>query len=143
MDEPIPVKIDAPVPIPVTFAAGQGPSDQSAPSTTTSEQDRQTAGERLAARTAPPRTTEEQDRTTAGQRHINVMWESTQRNIALEVTTVVLLVCGWVIAYGPLELKLLAFTLLSNVFFLVVGTYFQRTNHTRTGGIGGDTAGTR
>ena len=30
-----------------------------------------------------------------------------------------------------------AFLLLSNAFFMIVTAYYQRTNHTRTGGVGG------
>lgn len=140
-DDPIAVSIASPNPIPVTLAPGS--SAGASPPNTTEEQDRQTASVRLAARTAPPQTTEEQDRVSAGQRHINVKWETTQQWISLSVTWVVLVVCAWIIFYGTTELKLLAFTLLSNTFFLVVGTYFQRTNHTKSGGIGGDTAGPR
>ncbi len=84
----------------------------------------------------PATTTFQQDLTSRGQRHINVMWERTQQVIAVSVTGATLSVCAWVIISGQLELKLLAFTLLSNVFFLVIGTYFQRTNHTKTGGVG-------
>lgn len=83
-----------------------------------------------------PTTTVQQDLVVAGQRHINVMWERTQQTIALEVSTIVLLVCAYLVAFGDPTTRLLAFTLLSNGFFLVVGTYFQRTNHTKTGGIG-------
>lgn len=84
----------------------------------------------------PATTTAEEDITTAGQRHINVMWESTQRAIAIAVTIAVLGVCLWIVVKGPEPLQIPAFTVLSSVFFLVVGTYFQRTNHTKVGGIG-------
>lgn len=84
----------------------------------------------------PSETTAEQDLTTAGQRAINVMWESTQRTIAITVTVTVLGVCLWIVIRGPEPLQIPSFTVLSSVFFLVVGTYFQRTNHTKVGGIG-------
>lgn len=84
----------------------------------------------------PANTTAEEDITTAGQRHINVMWESTQRAIAIAVTVAVLGVCLWIVVKGPEPLQIPAFTVLSSVFFLVVGTYFQRTNHTKIGGVG-------
>ena len=35
------------------------------------------------------------------------------------------------------------FIFLTNVLFVVIGFYFGRTNHQRTGGIGGDHAGSR
>ncbi len=72
-----------------------------------------------------PTTTLQQDLVVAGQRHI----------IAILVTVFVLVICAYLVGFGAAELRLLAFSLLSNVFFLVVGTYFQRTNHTKTGGV--------
>lgn len=84
----------------------------------------------------PPKTTAEEDITTAGQRAINVMWESTQRVIAISVCSVTLILCGYLLVKGEVSERVPAFMLLSNVFFLVVGTYFQRTNHTKVGGIG-------
>ena len=74
----------------------------------------------------PSSTTSEQDRTTAGQRRINLIWETTQACIA------VLIVIANVIAafYLPAQN-----TLLANAFFLVIGFYFGRTNHTRVGGV--------
>lgn len=85
---------------------------------------------------APATTTFQQDLTTAGQRHINVMWERTQQVIAISVTAITLSVCGLLVFRGPEAVAVPAFLLLSNVFFLVVGTYFQRTNHTKIGGVG-------
>jgi len=98
--------------------------------TTTAESDRAALAHEEAA-----------ERKSEGQRHINVMWEGTQKNIAIMVTAVVLVVCAYCVMWpgAPLELRLLAFTLLSNVFFSVIVTYFQRTNHTKTGGVGADT----
>ena len=88
-----------------------------------------------------PTTTSEQDRKAAGQRRINVVWELTQAFIAVVVTLATLYVAS------QLALKdngqTAAFLLLSNAFFLVIGFYFGRTNHQRTGGVGGDVAGTR
>lgn len=86
----------------------------------------------------PPKTTAEEDITTAGQRAINVMWEGTQKNIALSVTCVALFVCAVLIIYPetPEPLRLMSFTTLSNVFFAVTSVYFTRTNHTKVGGVG-------
>lgn len=84
----------------------------------------------------PANTTEQEDITTAGQRHINVMWERTQQVIAISVCTSTLILCGYLLVKGEVTERVPAFMLLSNVFFLVVGTYFQRTNHTKVGGIG-------
>jgi hypothetical protein len=74
-------------------------------------------------------TTSEEDRKTAGQRQINRVWEYTQATIAVAVTLTTLWVCAALAMTGRGNEG--AFLLLSNVFFLVVGTYFQRTNHTK------------
>lgn len=144
-DEPIPVTIAAPVPIPVRVT---NPGDGGvAQSNTTAEQDRQTAGERLALRTVAPKTTEEQDRVTAGQRAVNMVWETTQMKIALSVIWASLLV-GVILAVGgrvlgTADIQLAAVVFLFGVANLVTGFYFGRTNHQRTGGVGGDLAGPR
>lgn len=86
----------------------------------------------------PATTTQQEDIVSAGQRAINVMWEGTQKNIALCVTYVALFVCAVLITYPktPEPLRLMAFTTLSNVFFAVTSVYFTRTNHTKIGGVG-------
>lgn len=62
---------------------------------------------------------------TAGQRRINLIWEITQAIIALFVTgsMVFCIVTGRVTEA------------LTNAFFLIIGFYFSRTNHTKTGGV--------
>jgi len=92
-------------------------------------------------------TTSEQDRKSAGQREINLIWENTQMKIALSVIWVALVVAGvlaimghWL---GSPEVQLAAIVFVFGVANLVTGFYFGRTNHQRSGGIGGDTAGTR
>src|SRR5678816_650537 len=89
-----------------------------------------------------PNTTAEQDLKSAGQREINLIWERTQRHIALFVVTVACVVSGIVVIVsvtrgeneaGASSLVLAAFTLLSNISFLVAGFYFGRTNHARIG----------
>jgi len=121
--EPVPVVLMGPDPVPVSFA----PPPPVKPTQAVQAQGTDPS--------LPATTTFQQDLTFAGQRHINVMWERTQQIIAITVSVVTLAVCAFLIGKGPTELSLLAFTLLSNVFFLVVGTYFQRTNHTKTGGV--------
>lgn len=74
----------------------------------------------------PPKTTAQEDITTYGQRRINLIWECTQAAVAITVT---------------LAMVSTAFTnnkndTLTNAFFLIVGFYFSRTNHTQVGGIG-------
>ena len=75
-----------------------------------------------------------------GQRRINAIWEITQASIALGVTLTTLYVSAAMIK-GDTAKE--AFIFLTNVFFVVIGFYFGRTNHQRTGGIGGDRAGAR
>lgn len=117
------------------------------PATTTIEQNLQTAGERLALRTTAPATTEEQDRATASQRVVNLIWETTQMKIALSVIWGSLAVAGSLAIFGKFlgspDVQLAAVVFLFGVANLVTGFYFGRTNHARTGGVGGDLAGTR
>ena len=96
---------------------------------------------------APATTTAEQDRVTGGQRAVNLIWENTQMQIALSVIWSALFVAiilavlgGWL---GKPDVQLAAVVFIFGVANLVTGFYFGRTNHQRSGGIGGDTAGTR
>lgn len=89
----------------------------------------------------PPKTTTQQDLTALGQRNINLKWESTQQVIAVAVTIDVLMICTFVIFKGDPLLQQAAFLFVTNLAFLVVGTYFQRTNHTKIGGVGQNDAG--
>ena len=91
--------------------------------TSSDEGDRQAAGIRIASALR-----------TAGQRRINVIWEVTQAVIAIAVTGSTLYVAGQLALKDAGQTA--AFLLLSNAFFLVVGFYFGRTNHTRQGGVG-------
>jgi len=87
-------------------------------------------------------TTAEHDRGTAGQRNINLIWETTQQKIALFVVGGALLVAISLGVAGKLlgspDMQLAALVFLFAVANLVIGFYFGRTNHSRTGGIGGD-----
>ncbi len=86
----------------------------------------------------PPTTTAEQDLRTAGQRRINGIWEATQAIIAICVVLATLYA-----AVFERDLSQGQFIFLTNVLFVVVGFYFGRTNHQRTGGVGGESAGPR
>lgn len=74
----------------------------------------------------PSTTTAAEDLTAHGQRRVNILWEITQSSIAVLITGAVI----WCSIY-----KIEAGTL-TNAFFLIVGTYFQRTNHQNIGGVG-------
>ena len=71
---------------------------------------------------------------SSGQRRINAIWEITQAVIALSVTGVTLYVAARIAGAAGADTQ--SFLLLSNAFFLVIGFYFGRTNHTRMGGVG-------
>lgn len=83
-----------------------------------------------------PTTTAAQDLETGGQRHINRIWEYTQAAVAVMVTVATLGIAGTLAVSGKEGSA--AFLLLSNVFFMVMGMYFQRTNHTKQGGVVGE-----
>lgn len=91
-----------------------------------------------------PTTTQEEDRKTAGQRAINERWEFTQQWIAIVsvVTTmgacVILIVCGLV--YHTPEVIWPALLFMTTNTAQILTSYFTRTNHTKTGGVGGDVA---
>lgn len=82
---------------------------------------------------APPTTTTEQDVNTAGQRRINLIWEMTQAFIAIVVvvTNMVSALIN-VVRHESVDVPMI----LSSALFLIVGFYFSRTNHTAIGGIG-------
>jgi len=77
----------------------------------------------------PAATTSEEDRYTASQRTINHIWEVTQAAIAVSVTLATLGVAAVLLLRNSGESGV--FTLLSNAFFLIIGFYFGRTNHSR------------
>lgn len=79
------------------------------------------------AKNVIPKTTQEEDKHTLGQRRVNLIWESTQAVIAVLVTVAMI-----TLAWSGKQSELLA-----SAFGMIVGMYFQRTNHTKTGGVGG------
>jgi hypothetical protein len=85
----------------------------------------------------PPTTTAHDDLRTAAQRRINIIWEVTQAIIAVLVTAGTLIIAAALVLRGRADAST-AFLLLSNAFFMIVTSYFQRTNHTRVGGIKDD-----
>lgn len=88
-----------------------------------------------------------QELKAAGQRQINLIWENTQMRIAMSViwtsllTSLVLSIGGKY--FGSDDVQLAAIVFLFGVANLVTGFYFGRTNHQRSGGVGGEAAGTR
>lgn len=94
----------------------------------------------------PATTTAAEDRTSASQRVVNLIWESTQSRIALFVVIVGMLVNATVIVFVVLlkseissnQIALISICLqfINLTVGIVIGFYFGRTNHTRTGGVG-------
>lgn len=72
-------------------------------------------------------TTAAEDLRTQGQRRVNLIWETTQAIVAVMVTCA-MIALAWT---GKTS------ELLASAFGMIVGMYFQRTNHTKIGGIGG------
>lgn len=85
------------------------------------------------------KTTAEEDLRTKGQRDLNLIWERTQRNLALFVAILTNTVAAVVVLRGVFfgtsdaNLVLAAFTLMSSSNFLIFGFYFGRVNHARIG----------
>jgi divalent metal cation (Fe/Co/Zn/Cd) transporter len=107
--------------------------EQSVSPTTTSEEDLQSASQRVVgqrrALNVDSSTTAEEDRHSYGQRRINLIWEITQAIIAVIVTIATLYVAARLALSEQVQSA--AFLLLSNAFFLIIGFYFSRSNHNR------------
>ena len=71
-------------------------------------------------------TTHEENLHSASQRKVNLIWEYSQSSIALIVVMANVLAVFFLPKDSPL---------LANAFFLIVGFYFGRTNHSRVGGV--------
>lgn len=127
---------------PVPVALVSVPPELSAAATAASQNPSKVQSQKLDP-SAPATTTFQQDLIAAGQRNINVMWEGTQKNIALMVVVMTLVVLGYVVVSPKVtpELQLVALSTLSNVLFAVTSVYFTRTNHTKTGGVGSGETG--
>jgi hypothetical protein len=82
----------------------------------------------------PSTTTSEQDLRTAGQRQINLLWERTQAGIAIAIViSNIAYIFALLVFTQVTNAATTAATLLGNGFFLIVGFYFGRTNHARIG----------
>lgn len=92
---------------------------------------------RIAAKeVAATRVSDETSLRTSGQRKINLIWEVTQAIVTVMVVGATLYIAGR-LAISDSTDRTVAFLLLSNAFFMIVTFYYQRTNHIRTGGVGG------
>lgn len=102
--------------------------------------DAETSLDALGARTAKVEAAtghREQDALTfAGQREINIMWESTQKRIALWTMGAFLVDCVLVAVGQLMGIEVEIPPSLAGVVGYVVGAYFNRTNHKNLGGVG-------
>lgn len=81
----------------------------------------------------PPTTTVQEDVTTAGQRKINLIWEYTQAIIAIVVVGATMSAALFAVFTKSSEQIP---NVIGVAFGMVVGSYFQRTNHMNVGGVG-------
>ena len=82
----------------------------------------------------PPTTTAQEDKVTEGQRRINLVWELTQAYIAIATVSGNI---GVSIYFAIQRIPIGEYPIiLSSSLFLVIGAYFQRTNHQIIGGTG-------
>lgn len=79
-------------------------------------------------------TTAEENRHTESQRRINLIWEITQAIIALTVIIGTIGTTVWLVTHDPTS-RTTAFTFMVGIVSTVIGFYFGRTNHQRTGGV--------
>ena len=63
---------------------------------------------------------------SASQRRVNLIWEITQSVIAITLVVATIIASLWALPSTEI---------LGHAFFLVIGFYFGRTNHTRVGGV--------
>ena len=82
---------------------------------------------------ATPAEEAQRERMTAGQRKINLIWEYTQAVIAIAVVSSTMTAgLHSVFAHTGEQIP----TVIGVAFGMVVGSYFQRTNHMNVGGVG-------
>ena len=99
-----------------------------------------------AHRPLAPDTTVEDDMVTAGQRAVNLIWESTQSQIAkvtvyANILIIIVVIVGLVALKGQIGTELIAIILaalgsINTTTGIIIGFYFSRTNHQSIGGVG-------
>jgi len=132
--EASPVDVKASVPIEVVEVA---PPAMTAPSATVKKEE---------GLVLSPTTTEAQDKISEGQRRINEMWEKTQSYIALVVViggmfvnallVTVVVFFNKEVSVTQLALITICLQFINLTAGIVIGFYFSRTNHEKTGGVG-------
>jgi|GEM_PF-2245278 len=90
-----------------------------------------------------PTTTAAEDDVRKGQRFVNLIWETMQATIAASVvgatiyvsSSIALMILKSESSDKQGAASFTAFMLISNLASLIVGFYFGRTNHQKTGGV--------
>lgn len=119
--DPVPVAVQSPTPLPVVIHDNEG---KPVPISSSDKM------------TMPPTTTEQEDLVTSRQSRINFLWEVNQALIAqiVVIGTIGAGVHGYIVGNSK-EVPVW----LGVAFGTVIGFYFGRTNHERTGGVGAKT----
>lgn len=119
-----------------THAANTAASQEAARATVVEER-AEAAGVREAEILSSQSSREETALTKIGQRRINFLWEATQAILAIMVPGACLSACLFVIVSpsAEKELKVAAFVAITASMSSITASYFQRTNHTRVGGV--------
>jgi hypothetical protein len=94
----------------------------------------------------PATTTEEEDTVTAGQRRINLIWETTQAQIAKvsiytalfvnSAVVILLIIFHKDISTAMIVVVMACLASMNTTMGIIIGFYFSRTNHSAIGGVG-------
>lgn len=82
-----------------------------------------------------PHSQEEDSLTSKGQRQTSLIWETTQRLIAVSVIWTALFISAYTSVRGAPDAQMASSIFLFGVANLVIGFYFGRTNHQKIGGV--------
>jgi hypothetical protein len=98
------------------------------------------------SRPLSPNTTLEEDTVTAGQRRINLIWETTQSQIAKVsiytglftnmIVIILLIVFHKEISTTMIVVVMASLASMNGTMGIIIGFYFSRTNHSSIGGTG-------
>lgn len=102
-------------------------------------------------KTLAPNTTEQEDITKEGQRNINILWETTQSQIARAtiycnlfiniVVVILLIVYRREVSKETIIVIMACLASMNGLSGIVIGFYFGRTNHTKIGGVAQEQSG--
>lgn len=134
MNLPLKVEVAAVAPVALDQVAGLAAPKATAPDQRVQHQDSDPS--------VPARTTFQEDLVTAGQRNVNLIWETTQGQIARFVILGTMFIDGaaailsiW-LSKDLTAAQALTIGFVNSLAAMVTSFYFSRTNHTAIGGIG-------